>query len=47
MKDDSKATDHISQQLQEMGSIPVIPENGSPFVAAGGDMIPPANMLNS
>ena len=26
---------------------PVIPENVAPFIAAGGDVIPPADMLDS
>jgi hypothetical protein len=30
-----------------MGPIPVIPENVAPFIAAGGDVIPPADMLDS
>jgi hypothetical protein len=47
VKVDSEAFDHFSEQFQEMGTITIIAENGAALVAAGGDVVPSAWMLDA
>ena len=44
---DAEARNHLSEQFQKVLAITIIALDRTPFIAAGGDMIPTADPLNS
>jgi hypothetical protein len=42
-----KSENHLRQNVAEVLTVTVVPENGSPFIPSCGDMIPTAGPLDS
>ena len=46
MQADVETIHHFGQELAKMLPVAVVAENGTPFIASGGEMIPAAGPLN-
>ena len=47
MQADVETVHHFGQELAKMLPLAVVAENGTPFIASGGDMIPAAGPIDS
>jgi len=46
MQVDVETRNHFGQELAKVPPVAIVAENGTPFVASGGEMIPAAGSFN-